>query len=378
MTPGRLLSRVVLQFGTGKAVEDIVGDLSAATFGPDGRLWLASDELSAGQVTLSALRPETTDTFGAHQLYPLEPAIALLEATSKKAEADFEGLHFADGYLWFTGSHSTKRSRPKGKSVKKDLERLSEVKTDLNRYLLGRIPLAGDALVRSIADLSDPDRTLTAARLAEGEAGNVLTEALLGDAHLGSFLRTVHFENGRRELLPLASKENGFDIEGLAVLDGQQFLGLRGPVLRGWACLLEISCVEQGEGLLCLDDIEGNKRRYRKHFLDLDGLGIRELAVDGHDLLILAGPTMTHDGALRVFRLHKPGALDDDSVTGQDEKLLKPLFDLPFGIGGDYAEGLAVTSWHDQPAVLVVHDSPLRWRRPDPGTVLADIYHLPR
>ncbi|QLH40348.1 MAG: DUF3616 domain-containing protein [Defluviicoccus sp.] len=360
---------MVLQFGTGKAVEDIVGDLSAATFGPDGRLWLASDELSAGQVTLSALRPETTDTFGAHQLYPLEPAIALLEATSKKAEADFEGLHFADGYLWFTGSHSTKRSRPKGKSVKKDLERLSEVKTDLNRYLLGRIPLAGDALVRSIADLSDPDRTLTAARLAEGEAGNVLTEALLGDAHLGSFLRTVHFENGRRELLPLASKENGFDIEGLAVA---------GRPLRGWACLLEISCVEQGEGLLCLDDIEGNKRRYRKHFLDLDGLGIRELAVDGHDLLILAGPTMTHDGALRVFRLHKPGALDDDSVTGQDEKLLKPLFDLPFGIGGDYAEGLAVTSWHDQPAVLVVHDSPLRWRRPDPGTVLADIYHLPR
>lgn len=385
MTQGYLLGRTLLRFGEGSEAEEIVGDLSAATFTPDGRLWLASDELSGGKITLSALTPLETDVYGRHQSFPIDGAVDLLEEIGKKAEADIEGLDFADGYLWLTGSHSTKRARPKQKKAKKDLERLAEVEMELNRYLVGRLPLADGAPVRRVADPKHPGRTLTAARLADGEGGNALVEALLGDDHFGPFLRTVHKENGRRELLPLASKENGFDIEGLAALDGRLFLGLRGPVLRGWACLLEIVCVETGEGRLGLDRIDGSKRRYRKHFLDLDGLGIRELAVDGEDLLILAGPTMTLDGALRLFRLRRPGELDEDSVTGQDDGQdggqdggpLQPLFDLPFGLGGDFAEGMAVTSWHGRPAVLVVYDGPLAARRPAPGSVLADIFALP-
>ena len=63
-------------------------------------------------------------------------------------------------------------------------------------------------------------------------------EALRQDPHLGPFLRTSHGEaDGKHARAPLASKENGFDIEGLAAFDRRLILGLRGPVLRGWAML---------------------------------------------------------------------------------------------------------------------------------------------
>ena len=40
----------------------------------------------------------------------------------------------------------------------------------------------------------------------------------------------------------------------------------------------------------------------RKHFLQLDGLGIRDLHFSGDDLYILAGPTMVLNGEIRVFK----------------------------------------------------------------------------
>ena len=68
------------------------------------------------------------------------------------------------------------------------------------------------------------------------------------------------------------------------------------------------------------------KRRYRKHFLYLDGLGIRELARDGKDLLILAGPTMALDGTMRMYRLRDAAGLADDSLTGpEDGRLTRAL-----------------------------------------------------
>ena len=40
----------------------------------------------------------------------------------------------------------------------------------------------------------------------------------------------------------------------------------------------------------------------RKHFLQLGGLGVRDLHFAGDDLFILAGPTMVLDGDIRLFR----------------------------------------------------------------------------
>src|SRR3546814_13829874 len=102
--------------------------------------------------------------------------------------------------------------------------------------------------------------------------------------------------------MEVPSKENGFDVEGLAVRGSRVFLGLRGPVLRGWATVVELDLKTPKPGRLKLRRIGAGGERYRKHFLDLDGLGIRELVFDGDDLLVLAGPTMDLDGPVVLFR----------------------------------------------------------------------------
>ncbi|MGZ9115230.1 MAG: DUF3616 domain-containing protein, partial [Brevundimonas sp.] len=205
-----LLGRVLLRFGQDREAEAIVGDLSAATFGPDGALWVASDELSGGRITLSRLSLEARNVFAQHRQFTLGTYIDLFEGGEDKAEADIEGLDYARGYLWFTGSHSSKRKKPKGDNPRDDLARLGRVETEANRFLLGRIPLVDGLPAASGPHPTRDGETLTAARLAGGEGGNVLMEALREDPHLGPFLRTAHGEHdGKHALAPLASKENG-------------------------------------------------------------------------------------------------------------------------------------------------------------------------
>lgn len=376
MQQGYLLGRVLLHCGDGDAADGLVSELSAAAFDDAGGLWLAADELEAGRVALSRLQPEGLGIYGSRQRFDVRDFIDLAAGGDEEDEADIEGLDVAGPYLWLTGSHASKRSRPKGKETGKDLARLARVTVERNRFLLGRIPLVNGAPVRSAPHPDRPGEELRAARLADGEGGNVLTAALLGDQHLGPFLRTVHDRDGSPLLLPLASKENGFDIEGLAVIGKRLFLGLRGPVLRGWATLLEIEPRDEAEGRLGLAGIGDGGRGYRKHFLDLDGLGIRDLARDGDDLLILAGPTMTLRGLLRVYRLRDVAGLAADSLTAADDPRLVALFELPMVAGGDNAEGFARFAWPGRPGLLVVYDGPVNDRRPVRGQVYADVFWL--
>jgi hypothetical protein len=208
--------------------------------------------------------------------------------------------------------------------------------------------------------------TLTAGRLQATEDWNILMEALEDDEHLGGFLT-----------FPLPNKENGFDIEGIAVRGDRVFLGLRGPVLGRWAVLLEIEVFEQEPGTLGLREIGSGGRRYKKHFVDLNGMGVRELCLQNDDLIILAGPTMDLEGAMEVFRLHNALDIEDDSLTEQEEGKLDMLFDLPFTIGSDHAEGLALYSYFNGvDGLLVVYDSPDPARVFTPESVFADVFLL--
>ena len=93
------------------------------------------------------------------------------------------------------------------------------------------------------------------------------------------------------------------------------------PVLRGWAMLIELKVVEPVDGRLDLAELDG-WRRYRKHFLDLGGLGIRELLPDPaapDDLLILAGPTMDLDGPVHLFRWADAATHDAAQLVTFDE-----------------------------------------------------------
>jgi hypothetical protein len=171
------------------------------------------------------------------------------------------------------------------------------------------------------------------------------------------------------------AKENGFDIEGIAGRGDRVFLGLRGPVLRGWATVLELEVKTTKSGRLKPRKIGPDGKRYAKHFLDLHGLGIRELAFDGDDLLLLAGPTMDLDGPVTLYRwrgvLEAPG----QSVVPSDR--LEPVLDLPYGRGEDHAEGICWLAGDDGAReLLVVYDSPAKHRLHDHTAIEADVFVL--
>lgn len=357
MPAGFLLSRVLLRFdGTDGELHH---DLSATALTPDGSLWMGSDEL----LTLERLSPIGPYSYGQHRSFAISDFV---ELANQKDEIDIEGMDFAQHYLWFTGSHSTKRGKVKGKKREKDLKSLATIKTEPNRYTLARIPVLNGELLKSCSNPDNPNETLTAAWLQKSGDKNILIDALAEDAHLGPFLAA-----------PLPSKGNGFDIEGLAVVNERIYLGLRGPVLRGWALILELQLEEETPEILTLKPIGTSGRRYKKHFVDLNGMGIRELCRQDDDLLILAGPTMEQEGAMQIFRFKDALDLEDDSITSQESGDLEVVCDLPFTFGSDHAEGLTFFPWIDgSTGLLIVYDSPDASRIPAPQSIYADLFRL--
>lgn len=82
-------------------------DLSAVRLTHQKYLWLGSDETS----TIEQLSLVDNDKFTEHQQFGVAEFISL--PTSKEEEIDIEGLAYTDYYLWFVGSHSYKRKKPK-------------------------------------------------------------------------------------------------------------------------------------------------------------------------------------------------------------------------------------------------------------------------
>lgn len=189
---------------------------------------------------------------------------------------DIEGPDRQGGYLWLTGSHSRTRKR-----VERDdddanaVENLGKVRDRPNRHVIVRLSVVeavdgGPAPIRLTS--SPPGEAIRAAALV-GD----LTARLTADPHVGPFVA-------------IPSKDNGLDIEGLVALDdGHVLLGLRGPVLRGWAVVIDVVLIAKAQ-----DPARLTLESYHLSFLDLDGLGVRDLCRAGVDVFVLAGPT---DGA---------------------------------------------------------------------------------
>ena len=232
---------------------------------------------------------------------------------------------------------------------------------------MARIPLVLDSqtgdytLCKRCPNPDHPDRFLTAAQLVMDQKGNQLLDLMAQDPHFKDFMK-------------IPGKDNGFDIEGLAVNGEKIFLGIRGPVLRGWAAILELQVQNTRPGYFELQPVDS--KLYKKHFLHMEGMGVRELRVVGDDLLILAGPTMDLDGTIAVYRWPKGVLQQEEAVVHRKE--LERLFDLPHGqgptSGQDKAEGMALV---DNEHVLVVYDTPTEDRKPDENSVIADLCRLP-
>jgi hypothetical protein len=337
--------------------EDIAKNLSGVVFSQQGKyLWLGTDEMAA--IERFTRLENNPGVFGSHQRFYLKDLIDGFD--ENQGEVDVEGLDYADGYLWIVGSHSSKRKKvdiepDKFKVTKKELK---QIQREENRYLLARIPVneAGEL------DQTSPQ---TAWLKREGSS-NSLTKALATDEYLdlGQIIDSDNRDSlpGKEFYFYLPSKENGLDIEGLAVHGNKITIGLRGPVLRGIAILLEIE-VESGlPHELRLKNIGNDGRQYKRHFLDLKGLGVRELCLekDRNSLLILAGPTMDLDGTHSLFRLDRPFDIEDNSLSTQNNGQLEYLGNIPHGEKKDRAEGLTLDEGGG--SIFVIYDSPTKDR----------------
>jgi Protein of unknown function (DUF3616) len=348
--------RVTLRF-TGDVVRaDHHVDLSAVrTDGP--HLWVAGDETAT--IERLVLDSETRPTrAGRQRSFRLADLVQL--PGPPNGEAAIQGMARSGDWLWAVGSHALVRRRPKPEHDEaKVVRRLGKLRRDPNRFVIARlaVQLGVDRRPEPVRVTRDGRRSA----LVGAPGAETLVDLLRADHHLAPFLA-------------IPSRDNGFDVEGLAVVGERVYVGLRGPVLRGWAVVLELRPVQDptDPGRLALGIFpEGS--RYRKHFLDLGGLGVRDLCADGDDLLVLAGPTMALPGPARVHRWHGAAAADTARVVRDTDLSLETVVD--HGEGDDQADGitlLAADPLDPRARLLVVYDSPAPGRCPWPDSVQAD------
>jgi hypothetical protein len=327
----------------------------------DGRvLWIAGDE-TATLERLVADDAEQPAEYGDERTFRLADFVDL-PGEDADEEADIEGLARTGHFLWAVGSHSLRRKRIKSHhDGAKALKRLARVVGQQNRQILVRLPVTEvDGLPTPVPQIEVDGEMHRAAALGRRDDLRVL---LRDDPHLGAFL-------------PIPGKDNGLDVEGIAVTGERVDLGLRGPVLRGWAFVLELRPY--------VDPVQPDRLRlrlfddglpYRKHVLDLEGLGVRDLCPHGDDLLILAGPTMDLDGPVRIYRWHGAGRVDMPAVVRGD--VLTREVELTYGEGDDHAEGMGLIGDPGDRLAMIVYDSPARHRLTADGAVVADVVRLP-
>ena len=347
---------VRLRFGDDSRAAATHTNLSAVRL--DGPvLWIAGDETATVE-RLLADQPERATEFGDEVTFRLADFVDL-PGEDVDEEADVEGLARSGPFLWAVGSHSLRRKQIKQQhDGAKALKRLSRIEGQDNRQILVRLPIADVGGVPTPVREAEIDGVRHRAA-ALGRRDN-LRSLLRDDEHLAPFL-------------PIPGKDNGLDVEGIAVHGDRVYLGLRGPVLRGWAFVIELRPYvdpDDPDRLRLREFPDG--QAYRKHVLDLEGLGVRDLCPAGDDLLILAGPTMDLDGPVRIYRWHEAGRVDMPSIVRGDR--LSRELELSYGEGDDHAEGL---SRYGDGRLLIVYDSPAAVRLTDDDAVIADVVRLP-
>lgn len=329
-----------------------VRDISAAALIGDD-LFLGADE----GAKLERLSPDGRGGWANHTQFDLKDYLDI--DAKHSGEVDVEGLAYDDGWLWILGSHS--RTRPK---VGPDddgcisVEELADLKDTRPRCLLARVPL-----VRSDDGHLVPakvDGVRKAGKLDQTKHGNALSEALYDDPLI-------------RPFTALPAKENGVDLEGIAVAGSRVAIGCRGPVVGTYALLLEVIIEAKSSGRLKM------REPPVKRLVDLQGTGIRDCKRHGNDLLLLSGPVTNLDGPVALYRwrdwLHDGGSTDDKVRLHQPEVVMF----LPFGQGNDHPEGLAIMRGDDGATeVLLLLDGPSEQRfQPEKRRILCDVFELP-
>jgi hypothetical protein len=268
-------------------------------------LLLGNDE---GHQLLVCRQGNDTDT------WEVADSIAL---TSADDESDIEALTYAGGFVYVVGSHSLRRRslKPATLTVRQNRKRFARVQAQKSRNRLYRIPFDKES-----------------GKLGEAESIS-LSKRLRKDDFLAPFTQ-------------IASKENGVDIEGIAVHHGRLYIGFRGPVLR-----------DNLVPVMVLDF--DHPKRYGLRFVDLRGQGVRDMVSLGDALLLLSGPVGDAPGPFRIWLWD-----GKDQLPGTD-RFVRPAKRLG-NVGvppGAKAEGLGLLGAQgDEADLLVILDGVSRDR----------------
>ncbi len=216
-------------------------------------------------------------------------------------EIDIEGLTYDGTHVYVIGAHSKTRDKvkPEEKTYAQNRKALKDLDNHPERDVLCRFALGADGA---------PSGLVSASLRSVIDADDIL-----------------------KRFVPIPSKDNGVDIEGLAAHGGSVYVGFRGPVLRGvWATVLKCrfgNPVTNPELL----------------FLTLGGLGCRDLVRVAGGFLVLAGPVGEGPPIFRVFfwdgKDCVPGTDRPAADTGKTELLGEVI-----PAGNAKPEGMAVLS----------------------------------
>jgi Protein of unknown function (DUF3616) len=215
-------------------------------------------------------------------------------------EMDIEGIAVEGEYIYVVGSHSSRRNTVKSdKSYKKNRKtfRNKSIDDEANRDWLYRLK------VNAQMQLTDK-KAIT----------------LRGLIQKHKVLKTFS---------QIPSKENGIDIEGIAVVDDWIYVGFRGPVFRNnYVPVLKLK----------FDDPENTSSLL---WVNFGGGGIRDMAKVGNGFLIISGPVGDGPGAYSVHHWNGrdmiPGKKREPAEIGMAIK----LGDIDTPEGGK-AEGILV------------------------------------
>jgi Protein of unknown function (DUF3616) len=183
--------------------------------------------------------------------YVVERGISL----SDDKEIDIEGIACEGLIVYVVGSHSAKREQiDADRTYEQNRNAIKSVLSDSQRDQLFRLNLKGDTEIEQTSLRSIIDR-----------------------------------HNLLQLFSKIPSKENGVDIEGMAVRNGILYIGFRGPVLRdNWVPILKCKFatpIDQADLV----------------FINLGGRGIRDLTPVQEGFLILAGPLGDGPGSYQIY-----------------------------------------------------------------------------
>jgi hypothetical protein len=242
-------------------------------------------------------------------------------------EMDIEGIAVENSQIFVIGSHSRKRKRQKKEaSYKKNRSAFTGKgnKHEVSRERLYRLDVDSSMKVRKKDSIS-------------------LGELIRQHEVLAAFAK-------------IPSKENGIDIEGIAIHSGLVYVGFRGPVFRdNYVPIMRF-------------DFDDPEDTIELLFVNLGGRGIRDMARVAGGFLILAGPVGDAIVSYQLFHWNGKDLVQGDNQKPGDEGKITYLGEIGTPEGGK-AEGLLVLNETDQSnyELIVIYDGvpngmPMRYR----------------